>query len=1662
VLNSLALKTGGGTTSGTGTPQSYLLHLYSVSGGNATLIATYSADNVTFADGDWLRWSGLSLPLSPQTVYAYSFGKASSTVTGWEELANAGGNLYAGGEIGLFPIAGGGITSGSSHAFDAVFDAGLIPANVPSINQLTMSPTNNVLVGTPVTFTASVTGAQPLYMQWRFNNGGGYANLPGANTNTLAFIASVTNAGSYEFVLTNSYGAATSAPVVLSVTLDTNPPVVLSGFNIGTTSVELDFSKMVEAASATNLANYVFTDGLAITGASLTANNSSVLLTTAPLVYGSNYTLIVNGVRDQAIPPNTIAPNTPVNFTAGLRNRLLLDTGWRFQLGDPVDVTTNVTYYPEISDLAKLDSNEVGAGTDTESYMESIRVDPIATHAGENVSFVQTNYDDSAWRQLNLPHDWVVELPFDSSADGSHGFKPVGYSSFGINNIGWYRRTFTLPTNDAGQALWLEFDGVYRNCLVWLNGHILGRNVSGYSSFYFDATPYANPGGTNVLVVRVDASRFEGWFYEGAGIYRHVWLTTENPVHVAEWGTFVATTSLVGSNATLTVQTDVTNQSGTATANGSLTSTIFDASSNAVATVTSAVSVPAGQDLVVTQTIALANANLWSLQTPYLYKLVTTVSNQNAVADIYNTPFGVRTVSIDSTNGVFINGQHVWIQGMCNHQDMAGVGSALPDRLQYYRIERLKEMGVNGYRTSHNAPTAELLDACDRLGMLVLDENRRIGTNAEPLGELSRQIRRDRNHPSVFMWSLANEESLQGTVTGAAIMQVMQNLVHSMDSTRLCTAALNSWGSGFSSVLDVNGFNYSLGSQDSFHSGNPGWPIIGTETSSQITDRGVYTNDTVNGYLWGYDLNPVPWGETAEAWWQFYAARPWSSGGFCWTGFDYRGEPTPYGWPCINSHFGVIDMCGFPKDIFYYYQANWTLKPVLHLFPHWNWSTPGQPINVWVFGNCQTVELFTNGVSLGRQALNVQGHVEWDNVPYAAGTLKAIGYNNGVAVITNTIVTTGAPAQIALWPDRSAILADGRDVSVVTVAILDAQGNIVPTASNTVAFAVSGGAIIGVGDGDPSSHEADKASQRSVFNGLAEVIVQSASQPGSITLTATATGLTSTNITLTEASSLPAPAAPTGVAAVAGNTQVTVTWDIVPGAATYNLWRATTSGGPYTLIAGNIGGVNLGYTDNTVTNLTTYYYVVTANGNGASANSAEVSAAATARVTGLTATATNGQILLNWNGSPGANYNVKRSTVTGGPYTAIASSIANTNYTDSSVATCQTYFYVVTITNGSNESLPSAEAGAEAPGTLPPQFTGADIGAVGLAGSASYCSGQFTVSGSGADIWNTSDAFQFVYVYVPVSTNCDIRARVLSVQNTDPWAKAGVMIRETLTAGSRNAYMPISYGSGASYQWRSSTGGSSDNIAQSGIAAPYWVRLTRTNNTFSGYISANGTSWTQVGPSTNMTMASSVYAGLAVTAHNSTLLNSSVFGNISASFLAANTAPTLAPIANQTVNVGQTVAVTAVATDTNSPMPTLTFSLFSAPASATLNQINNTNAAFSWRPAVTDASTINPVTLKVADNGSPSLSATQSFTITVNPLSLPTVPLVGWNNGQFTLLVTNSILGPDYAVQASSNLVNWSTLFITDSPPMSFQWTDTNALTLPVQFYRIKIGPPLP
>jgi hypothetical protein len=524
-------------------------------------------------------------------------------------------------------------------------------------------------------------------------------------------------------------------------------------------------------------------------------------------------------------------------------------------------------------------------------------------------------------------------------------------------------------------------------------------------------------------------------------------------------------------------------------------------------------------------------------------------------------------------------------------------------------------------------------------------------------------------------------------------------------------------------------------------------------------------------------------------------------------------------------------------------------------------------------------------------------------------------------------------------------------------------------------------------------------------------------------------------------------------------------WTASSRAASYNIKFSTTSGGPYSTFT------NVTATSTVVTGLvngTPYYFVVSAlNHSGESANSSQASATPTAFVTGLTATAVNSQVQLHWNAHAGVTgYNVKRSPVSGGPYTTIASNLVTTNYTDANVGTCQTYYYVVTMTVGGVESVPSPEVSVTVPYLATP-FTSRDVGSVGLAGSASSCGGPFTISGSGADIWYQVDAFQFVYV--PMNGDGEICARVLSVQNTSANAKGGVMIRETLTATSKLALMDVeaSSGTGIEFIWRTTTGGYTGSSSYTdGIyenyPAPYWVRLTRTNNVFRAYLSPDGITWNELDNPLTIPMAPTVYVGLVVCAHNNGLRCTTVFDNVYVSSIINHTAPTLAPIANQTVNVGQTVAFTATATATDSPPQNLTFSLVNGPATATFAQINNTNATFNWRPVVTNANSVNPVTLKVTDTGSPSLSATRSFTITVNPLALPTVRPAGWNNGQFTLRVTNSMLGPDYAVQASSNLVNWSTLFITNSPPMSFQWTDTNALTLPMQFYRIKVGPPLP
>ena len=520
----------------------------------------------------------------------------------------------------------------------------------------------------------------------------------------------------------------------------------------------------------------------------------------------------------------------------------------------------------------------------------------------------------------------------------------------------------------------------------------------------------------------------------------------------------------------------------------------------------------------------IASQMLWSPETPKLYTLITTIEQEGKVVDQKETRFGIRTIVFDKDKGFFLNGKHYWLYGTCNHQDHAGVGAALPDALQYFRIKKLKEFS-NAYRTSHNPPTPELLDACDSLGMIVMDENRLLGSDEENMRRWETQIRRDRNHPSVCIWSICNEEkTVQATSVAGRVGATMQSLVKRIDPTRPVTAAENIGNvyTGLTGTIEVRGWNYFTNAMDAYHAAHPDQTSVATEQPSASVDRGIYEKDTARGYLSGYSSC------AKEKNWPFIANRPWASGTFIWTGFDYRGEPSPYKWPCISSHFGVIDVCGFPKDNMYYYKSWWTKDTVLHLLPHWNWAgKEGKSIPVVAYSNCEEVELFLNGKSMGRQTMKINGDLSW-KVTYSPGKLTAKGYIGGKVVKEEVVETTGSPASVLLIPDRTTINGNGEDVSVFTVEVVDAQGRIVPTADNKVNFELGGtGKIIGVGNGDPSCHEPDTylngGWSRSVFNGLAQIIVQSTKDAGEIKLVATSVGLQpAKSVIKTQASVLPA------------------------------------------------------------------------------------------------------------------------------------------------------------------------------------------------------------------------------------------------------------------------------------------------------------------------------------------------------------------------------------------------------------------------------------------------------------------------------------------------------------------------------------------------------------
>lgn len=759
------------------------------------------------------------------------------------------------------------------------------------------------------------------------------------------------------------------------------------------------------------------------------------------------------------------------NAGGSQRQHLCIDSGWRFALGHSYDP-----------------AKDFHNGTSSFSYFAK-------TGYGDGAA--SPEFDDRAWRKIDLPHDWAVEQPFDNKGSGSHGYRAIG-RNFPEASVGWYRKTIAIPQSDLGKHISIAFDGVYRNSVVWVNGHYLGTEPSGYTGFEYDISEYLNYGGENVIAVRADVTMEEGWFYEGAGIYRHVWLNKANPLHVSPNGTFVTTLlKPVGADVTATATIINTDKR---TRNFTVTETIVNAEGKTVASgAVYHLSLKPFVSQDVQHTMVVNNPELWSLERPHLHQLITRIEENGQVIDQYITNFGIRGIRFDANDGFFLNGKRVEIKGTNNHQDHAGVGIALPDALQDFRIRTLKGMGCNAYRCSHNPPTPELLDACDRLGMLVIDENRLMGVAATELNYLKRMIIRDRNHPSIISWSIGNEEwGIEGNIQGARIAATMQTFAKSIDSTRYITAAISGGiGSGISTVIDLLGYNYvATKNTDEQHQKYPAQFSWGTEEGSTVASRGIYVDDMAGHQLPAYDRKQNNFFLSLEDGWKHYAARPYLAGMFIWTGFDYRGEPTPFGWPSVGSYFGMVDACGFPKDDYYYLKSWWTDQPVLHLLPHWNWKgKEGKEITVWAHTNCDEVELFLNKKSLGKKTVEPNGHLEW-KVNYQPGTLQAVGYKKGKKNAVDMVKTTGEADNIQLTTDQTTIAANHKGLAMITVQVNEKNNLRVPTAANEITFKLTGpGKIIGVGNGNATSHEPDQFIETVntiKFEGLNENIVTNA------------------------------------------------------------------------------------------------------------------------------------------------------------------------------------------------------------------------------------------------------------------------------------------------------------------------------------------------------------------------------------------------------------------------------------------------------------------------------------------------------------------------------------------------------------------------------------------
>ncbi|MFA9217476.1 MAG: beta-galactosidase GalA [Sphingomonadaceae bacterium] len=770
---------------------------------------------------------------------------------------------------------------------------------------------------------------------------------------------------------------------------------------------------------------------------------------------------------------------TPYASALEGRERLSLDRNWLFHLGDidtPPPVGHDDTY-----NNAKA-GNARGAAAD--------------------------QYNDSNWRQLDLPHDWAVEGGFDPNANMSQGYRQRGAS--------WYRHHLKVDPSERGRHFELQFDAIATHATVWVNGNLVHRNWSGYNSSQIDITPYLRYGDqTNTIAVRADANPMEGWWYEGAGIYRHAWLVKTNAVHVITDG--VHATPLPpkagkGGDWSLPVAVTLEN-SGKQAASVNVEVTVYDPAGKQVARQLRPASIGVLAQSTVQLPITVSRPALWSLKKTNLYRVVTRVLQGGKAIDESALHTGFRTIRFDAREGFFLNGEHVKLQGVCIHQDHAGVGVAVPDAIWEYRLRRLKELGVNAIRFSHNAPAAEVLDLVDRMGFLVMDENRNFNPSPDYMKQLEWMVKRDRHHPGVILWSVFNEEPVQSTEVGYEMARRMSAAVKALDSTRPVTAAMNG---GFltalnvSHAVDVVGANYHVPDYDIFHKAYPDKPFTSSEDTSAFQTRDEFSTDKARNVIASYDDDFAEWGNSHRDAWQAIATRPYVAGGFVWTGFDYRGEPTPNKWPSVSSVFGIMDLNGFPKTAYYLHQVQWIKdRPLIHVAPHWNWEgQEGKEIRVMVMANTERVQLLLNGRVLGEQQADPY-RMNYFQVPYAPGKLEAVGYSGGKEVVRSSVETTGKAVAIELLPDRAQLAGDGRDAMPITVRAVDAQGRVVPLDDSEVRFEVSaGGRSLGHGNGDPNSHEDEKGPTRKLFHGLAQLIVQS--QPegaASITVTASAPGL---------------------------------------------------------------------------------------------------------------------------------------------------------------------------------------------------------------------------------------------------------------------------------------------------------------------------------------------------------------------------------------------------------------------------------------------------------------------------------------------------------------------------------------------------------------------------